>query len=323
MIKDYMKIVDISSRDNHIFYDQNSTKEISISLFGECNMSCQFCIGNQRHKVRCPQSFDHTIELAKHEIIKTDKSTISVVVYGGEIFHDGIKDSTFDQYCDMIEQLRLCAAINNKQISFTLSTNLVHKKRDRVRAFLQNVNITSLCSSFDFEQRFTKPKLIETFIDNVQWYSECGIQLSFGFILFPANINSFYNGHPLMPIFDSLYSKYPIYFDYYHPTNRDTSIVDERTIGQFLIWLDTHYPNIKTLTDLRNKRHKTSCPATFIIDGVATRCCDFNSTAKKYAINKQCFSCKYSNVCSHPCIRIMSNSKDCFVKMYYDYLEQK
>lgn len=321
MIKDYIEIVDITSSDNHVFYQPNTPKEISISLFGECNMNCEFCIGNQRHGIRCPDNFDHVIALANAEIAKTDKHMISVVLYGGELFHDGIKDSTFDQYRQLVSSITEFANKSNKSIQWTISANLVHKKRDRVLALLKDLNINSLCSSFDFEQRFTNEKLLQTFLDNVQWYTDHQINLSFGFILFNANINAFYNKHRLLPIFDQLYEKYPIYFDYYHPTNRDTNIVDEKTIGEFLIWLEQHYPNIKTLTDIRNKNHRTGCPATFIIDNVATRCCDFKIVAKKYAIKKQCFNCQYSNVCCHPCIRVMSNSSDCFVKIYYDYLE--
>lgn len=322
MIKDYIHINNQVS-DRHIFYDQNTYKEISISLFGECNMKCEFCIGNQRHKVHCPHDFETTIAAAKKEIENTNKKDISIVLYGGELFHDGIKDKTFVQYKRLIDQLTQFTISVNKTISWTISTNLVHKKRERVLAFLESVNIDRLCSSFDFEQRFTNPKLLETFLDNIQWYDQQGIDLCFGFILMNANINSFCNNHKLIPIFDWLYSRYPIYYDYYHPTNRSAEIVDERTIGQFLIWLDNHYPNIETLQNLRNKKHKTCCPATFIIDGVATRCCNFPLVAKQYAIKKQCFSCQYKNVCSHPCIRIMSNSSDCFVKMYYEYLDAK
>ncbi len=322
MIKDYIHINNQVS-DHHIFYHKNTPKEISISLFGECNMRCEFCISNQRHNVKCPNNFDSTICAAQTEIENTDKNEISIVLYGGELFHDGIKDKTFDNYQNIITQLSSFASKVNKKISWTLSTNLVHKKRNRVLTFLNNVGINKLCSSFDFEQRFTNPKLLETFLDNIQWYDQQGIDLCFGFILMNANINSFCNNHKLIPIFDWLYSRYPIYYDYYHPTNRSAEIVDERTIGQFLIWLDNHYPNIETLQNLRNKEHKTCCPATFIIDGVATRCCNFPLVTKQYAVKKQCFSCQYKNVCSHPCIRIMSNSSECFVKMYYEYLDAK
>lgn len=323
MIKDYIEIVDVTSPDHHIFYCNDSPKEISISLFGECNMNCLFCIGNQRHNVRSPDNFDNVIEIVKNEIIRTDKQSISIVVYGGELFHDGIKDATFVQYKKLVDTINEFSVQHNKLISWTLSTNLVHKKRDRVLKFLKDVRIDRLCSSFDFEQRFTNKKLLDTFIDNVKWYTNQQINLSFGFILFNPNIDAFYNNHRLIDVFNWLYERFPIYFDYYHPTNRDTNIVDEVKIGRFLIWLDQHYPNIKTLCDLRNKNHKTSCPATFIIDEIPTRCCDFVKTAKKYAIKKQCFACPYSNVCSHPCIRIMSNSTDCFVKMYYEYLDSK
>ena len=322
MIKDYIKIIDVTSSDHHIFYDKHTPKEISVSLFGECNMNCQFCIGNQRHNIKCPVNFDNIIQLINNEISKTDKHEISVVLYGGELFHDGIKDETFDQYYKLITNVTEHATNCSKLISWTISTNLVHKKRERVLAFLKTVNINSLCSSFDFKQRFANKKLLDTFIDNVKWYHQHGISLSFGFILFNANIDAFYNNDGLITIFNWLYSNFPIYFDYYHPTNRDTNVVDEETIGKFLIWLDQHYPNIKTLCDLRNKIHKTSCPATFIIDGYATRCCDFSTIAKQYAIKKQCFSCKYNKDCSHPCIRIMSNNSNCFVKMYYDYLSK-
>lgn len=322
MIKDYIEIINVDS-DHHVFYQQNTTKEISISLFGECNMNCEFCIGNQRHNIKSPDNFDNVIAIVKDEIIKTDKNDISIVVYGGELFHDGINDCIFEQYKKLINSINRFTKTVGKNINWTLSTNLVHKNRERVLQLLNDVGIDHLCSSFDFEQRFTNHKLLDRFIDNVKWYTDQGIQLSFGFILFNPNIQAFYNNHPLLSVFNWLYTNYPIYFDYYHPTNRDASLVDENTIGRFLIWLDQHYPNIKTLCDLRNRNHHTSCPATFIIDGVATRCCDFVKVAKKYAIKKQCFSCSYSKICSHPCIRIMSNNSDCFVKIYYDYLQTK
>ena len=321
VIKDYIKIVDPKT-DKHIFYDVTTSKEISISLFGECNLNCQFCIGNQRHNIRCPQNFDNVLDLVKTEITKTPKNDISIVLYGGELFHDGISDDTFKQYSQLIKQIRLFAGKQNKHISFTLSTNLIHRKRQRVLDLLADVGIDQLCSSFDFEQRFTNPKLLQTFLQNVEFYTKNNIKLAFGFILMKDNIDAFYNNHRYLQIFDYLYSKYPIYFDYYHPTNKDAAIVDEEDIGRFLIWLDTHYPNIKTLCDLRNHQQKTCCPATFIIDGIATHCCNFSQTAKQYAIKKQCMSCQYKNICSHPCIRLMSKNEHCFVQMYYDHLQK-
>ena len=56
-----------------VVHHKNTPKEISISLFGECNMRCEFCIGNQRHNVQCPSNFNSTICAAKTEIENTDK----------------------------------------------------------------------------------------------------------------------------------------------------------------------------------------------------------------------------------------------------------
>lgn len=289
-------------------------------------MRCSFCIEHNRHSVKVPENFDYIVPLVERVLQSTNKKQISFVIYGGELFHDGIKQSTFDQYVILFDNLKQLVSKYNKTCTFNLTTNLVHKKRQRVLDLLHKLNITRLHCSFDLADRFTNDKLLSTFIDNVQWYANNGIQIVIGFIANQSNIDQFYSNGKLVQTFNELYSKYPVYFDYYHPTNSNSKIVDERTLAQFLIFLDKNYPNIVTLQNYRdNHAHnvtKTCCPACFIIDNKLIQyCCDFPSVAKTYALKKQCMLCEYEDRCMHPCIRIMNNDSYCFVKQYFKYLD--
>ena len=332
MYKDYIRINNASQSDKmterHLFYDERSIKEISISLFGECNMMCDFCIGNMRHGIKCPDTFDHVIRHVRTVVANTSKSKFNIILYGGELFHDGIKDSVFGRYEQLVKDIRQIVEDNNKVCDVLFSTNLVHKNTTRVVDLLHRCNIDTINCSFDLDQRFTRPALLARFLKNVDFYQQQGFKLSIGFILTKQNIEQFYSQGPLLKHFDNLYQKHTIYFDYYHPNNRDDSIVDEDEIGAFLCYLDKHYPNIATLQEFKKRIQSSnsgcSCPASFIIDDVLIeQCCDFKQVARKYASIKKCFECRYKTMCSHPCIRMMSNGSSCFVKIYYDYLFEK
>lgn len=310
---------------NHKYYNVNGQQEISISLFGECNMKCDFCITSQRRNKACID----TIQKIKHDVIRiictNPKHRFQICVYGGELMHDGITDQIFDQYFDLIHSIKIVADKCHKDVQFNIGTNCVHTKRDRVLKLLNDLNIDQLYTSFDFVGRFKSTKQVDRFVDNVNWYKDHDINVNISFIASSDNINVLMNdtSNKLVEIFNRLYQNFTIMFDYCYPTETIQK-VSEKEMTRFVIWLYDHYPNIITLQDIINGEGTCDCPAIFIAeDNITYQCCDFKTKAVQYSQLKRCDQCDYNLQCGRHCIRLYNDDSSCFVKALRDYISDR
>lgn len=325
-MKDYIPII-TQFNENHILIDNDSNKELSISLFGECNMKCEFCIQNIRHSYRA-RDVDWDKVIGDVEIVfkNISRKAVTIVLYGGELFHDGIKQNTFDHYYDLLNRINALAIKYNKTVEYHVASNLVHSDTQRVIKLLQTFNINSLYCSFDFKQRFHSNKQLETFLSNIDTYSKY-FKIVVGVTCTKANIDCLIDHKdPIIDVFDDLYSRFPIVFDYYHCNGSSYNDVTEDQLVDFFKYLYINYRNVATIQELIDSFHngngRCQCPASYIIDGVLiNQCTDFNTTLKKYVFNKHCFVCQYNKICVHRCPRIMSNYKSCHLKAIYQMID--
>jgi len=313
MVKDIIRI-------HHPFLDTSTPLEVSICLFTQCNMHCDFCL--QRYQKRSglgANTIALTIQALNETYRLTDRQTINVMIYGGELFHDGIK--SFDQYDTLVGAINEYSSQYNKKSNILFASNCVHTKTERVLQFLNKHNIKHLNCSYDSVGRFATENQKQTFLRNIDYYKAHGIDITIGVTLTQQNIRTIIDGDST---FDFLYHNYSIVFDYYHPINND-SPVDEKLLAEFLIFCQQHYPAILSLQSLVDSTVKhgigCSCPAIFIVQGMVQKpCCDFAEDLKTYIKNKQCFSCSYFRSCPHKCINLMRNNVDCHLKIFFDYV---
>lgn len=310
---------------NHKFYNINGTQEISVSLFGQCNMKCDFCITHQRQSsfnIQKANNIEHTL---LNIICTNPKRKFQICLYGGEIFHDGISDDVVNWIDQLIQKLKLVANRCGKQVIFNIGTNCIHTKRNRVLSLLKKNNISFLYTSFDFVGRFKTTHQLQLFKENVYWYKSQGINVNISFIAGYNNINFLYTKNindPIYSLFNQLYNDFNILFDYCYPTNSVTAVT-EQDLGKFVIWLYDNYPKIVTLQNIISGDNVCDCPAIFVTDDDVTyQCCNFVQNSQTYAINKQCDECKFNLKCNKHCVRLFYNQTDCFVKALLNYINR-
>lgn len=320
---DFIPIVQQVPNTTHAFYDVNSIQEISVSLFGQCNMKCDFCITHQRKSkfsIKTLKTIQHNIT---NTIMTNPKQRFQICLYGGELFHDGITDNAFKHYKSLIANIEKVGQRCGKQIQFNITTNCIHSKRDRVVDLLKSCNINTLHCSFDFQGRFHTSTQLQTFVDNVYFYKQ-HFNVVIGFILSTENMNVLINDRDseIVNTFNKLYNDFDVVFDYCYPTDT-IKPPTESQLGDYVIWLYNHYGNIKSLSDITSGKLTCSCPSVFIIEDndPITNCCDFDDTIERYIMLKRCNKCYYRLRCLHPCVRLFSNDQECHIKRLFDYIK--
>lgn len=328
-MKTYYSIQSVKPKHQGFFYDEKTPQEISIALFGECNLRCNFCVDNLRFDTKChPEYFQYTIKAFEKAIAYTKKSNIIIRVFGGELLQDKFSDAVYLEYKNFFLSLANICNAYNKQFKTFIATNLVHKKASRVLDLLKECNI-QLSASFDLHGRFNKQSQIDLFLENCELYSREKLLSGIGFLASRDNINALMKSGENVNVFEVLYNKYRINFDYFSPNSYDTKQITEEELSTFCEFLLAKYPKIENIQNLvcaYKTKHasKYPCPGILIAHNTLIyQCCDFSYAEKQYIKNKNCFSCKHFAYCSHPCIRLMSGHSGCHVKYIFDKLESK
>lgn len=330
MSKLCIPIIQQNKQIKGLFYSKATTQEISIALFGECNLRCTFCVDNRRHMSKCnPEHFKHTTKLVEKILATTEKKHIEFRIYGGELFQDKFDDSIFEAYDVFLCTITKLCRDYDKTYKLQFASNLMHKNTERVLKLLNKHNCT-LYGSYDIVGRYTKQYQIDLFVNNALYYQkQLPNRFYVSFVASPDNINSILTRSNLYT-FDTLYRHCSICFDYCNDNGVGTKEVDEDKLSDFVVYMIDHYPNIINIQDFKtclkapSKALMMSCPIAFIIENrLIFNCCNHKQVSTQYVENKHCFQCKYYSICPHYCPRLMSKYHGCHIKKAFEYIESK
>lgn len=181
----------ISNKVNHSY-------ELSISLFDKCQLHCDFCF--QTHKKDIDLDYIYSIPEKIMEIvprlIKYKTETLFVRIWGGELFHDGIKDEMFDVYQDIITQIKknFLEALPHLKIKINFVSNGVWTKHREKVLKLLNDNNAIMCFSYDPVGRFPNEQSRQLMIDNVHYFYDKNIYTIVALTLTKRNIEYIIDG---------------------------------------------------------------------------------------------------------------------------------
>ena len=315
---------------NHLMFNKNQTQEIVVSLFSECNLRCKFCFQKNIERLKWnPNVTEARLRLTKQSICNVSRNRIKIKLAGGELFQDQlIEKGSLNDYQHFIDEISEYIKTKNKSCYFTITTNMILKKHVKeVISFIKQNNIEIICS-YDFDGRFPSQKHVKLFCENVELFHKNGIDVTINFVVTKKAVDmlTYQQNHELVIVFNELYRKYPINYEYYTNMNIAEYDMSEKELGYALISLYKLYPELINLKIVCNSQTNISksCSQTIWIDNtILYQCCDHKKAVDRFIKNKQCFTCMHFYRCQMSCPRIFSNNKDCHLKILYDYLNDQ
>lgn len=334
------------------FYKHNETLEICVILFDRCNLHCKFCFEKHTDLKTCEEIIDSTFILT-HELdtIKQKKKEIKNLVFrfwGGELFMDSLDDEYFTCYKRMVTILRDWCNNNSYKCEFCFSTNLVFNKVTRVCDLLQKD--CYIATSYDPISRFHGDtekiwwKNIDIFnpkVISITLTKDCIYEYIRGnqlerlrkFEIYPEYYIYNLNWEKYAPSEEDLFEFYKFCYE-----NKFENIKEVKRIVESYNNPNGRYCVCKNSCSFINNRLVFSCllrsGTLSMLDeyGMSlTECYDNdNCTKKQFQIavnNLKCSNCQYYPFCRLPCMaskmHVKSKSKNCALKMFYNWLGSK
>lgn len=332
------------------FYQSSDTLEVCVILFDKCNLCCEFCFEQHTHLKTCDEIIS-SMNILINELtnVKKQRRQLNKFVFrfwGGELFMDSLKEEYMDCYEKIVNLLKEWCYGNNYKCEFCFSTNLIFKKIDRVRNLLDDN--CYIATSYDPVARFhgTTESL---WWRNVEIFNPKVISIT----LTKECIHKYITTNILQRL-----RKFELYPEYYiYNTNWEKYAPSERDLFEFYKFCyENNFHNIKEIENIiesYNKPNGRYCvcrnSCSFINNKLVFSCllrsgtlkmlpeygmtleeCYNNDlcTKKQFEIainNLGCLFCKYYSFCRLPCMASKmhkkSKSKDCALKLFYDWLQ--
>jgi organic radical activating enzyme len=315
-----------------------ATGEIIVTLFELCNLSCLFC-PQDHSSIEGIDTIVSKIDQIKSVIdtlLKKGKKDFSIHLMGGELFSDELDDSVFEDYKTLIDSINTYCIEQNIPVNISVVSNLVWKKKNRVKQFLADTNV-SIMTSYDPSGRFDKNSL-EIFKENVVEFKDNIVTVNV--IITKPTIDKFLKNQ--IPFFDYLYENFSVYFDQYGPEkNQKFLMATDIQVRDFMIYLVDHWPRVLPVQDYFSKtKSQMTCMDTHTVmpAGKWGGCGQFEQidkvipiklvTEQSWLDGYNCLECEHFNRCSLGCfmsnhVRDMRTQKECWLKEVYDYVDNK
>lgn len=302
--------------------------EIEVLVTTDCNLRCKFCsiVNIKDYPGLSAKRLIAQYDSIKTILKKTTASSITITLYGGEIFSEALPANTLAVYDDFLTSIEALADKYNKNISFTVMTNLLctYSLLD-VIALCKKHNI-QLHASFDLDFRFTKLRQKILVLENLKKLTQHGIKPTISMLLSKKCIERFKSNNIVIKY---LYKNYPILFSIYDGCNMPEQQPSSKDLYEFYILLYNKYPDIqelkKVLTTFSNNKKVRDCNrALKLEDSKILFCCNNRfSKEREFIKNKSCFCCKYFSKCRMTCFRLFYADTFCYLKGFLDYVSAK
>ena len=299
--------------------------EITVNLGSSCNLSCEFCnvVSDDRFNyATTPSDILSKSQLIVDVILNSSKPIISIVLMGGELFHDGVSDSVFEGYYQLLSAAQAACDKSHKQLQISLMTNLVFKNIDRLIELAKHYNC-EVHGSYDFVGRFKTQSMVELWHKNATRIKKAEVPFFVSIVGHKFNIKQI---KQRSLEWERLYNEYGCFVQYYEPiAPNDQFEVTQHEYADFLIWLYDNYPEEKFLKSLIQNytNNESLCIRSTWIDSSVRKCCDHSTLIRKMIVNKQCVTCTYADRCPVNCPRIMWKGSYCATKALLDHVINK
>ena len=317
ILKKPLNILKASPTDYHFVHPLGIVHNVDLRITTDCNLRCSFCY-QHKHEIMQDPPFNGLLEKLKLVLQSTSKTTINVVVHGGEVLQDKYPIEYYQKLDTFFNDIKSAGLEHNKTIKLSLCSNIIHHNTSFYVNLLNSNNI-SLHVSYDCVGRFNHDKQKQLFIDNLQIYKNklgyVGVQL----VLTKSNIKAIIGGSDkfLNDVYQLVGDDWML--EHYHPTSStDNEIVDEDLLYQLLIHCYSTYPN---MVGEYLRQNVSQCCSTLITPASIYKCCTTPDRIKQFMQNKKCFACRYYNHCGvNMCVSTRYNFKGCALQKFYDQI---
>ena len=298
------------------------SSEIELHLFELCNLRCHFCGQDHDDKTGFDQILNKIPRIIEFIQNNPRKSHI-LNIMGGEIFSDEVPNYIIDHYSELAISIDKFAKSIGHNCTFNWVTNLIFKNDERILKFTQSLSDHgvdwNISTSYDFTGRKNSLWSLDLFEKNIELFKEKIFTV--GFVLTKTSIKHLLSKED--KYFDYLYSKYPLYFDFYVPENGANLLMpSDRDILDTYLYIAKNYPLISPVKELlENEQNKMTCYSlnklTLLPDGKEVKCRYLNykegqfNTPVDYQSNEniieahleenECFSCEWYDRCGFRC----------------------
>jgi hypothetical protein len=317
---------------------RTTTGEIIVTLFEFCDLSCLFC--NQDHDSilgmdNIVDRFEQ-VKLCIDKLLSKGKTEFHIHIMGGEVFSDKLNDKVFLDYEELTYKIKNYCKDKNIPVNISFITNFIWTKKERVRTFLNKVDV-DVMTSYDPAGRFNQQNF-EIFKENIQEFKNYITTVNV--VMTKPTIDKFTKNQ--VPFFDYLYANFLVFFDYYGPEkNQNLLLPKDVDVRDFMIFMSDNWPNVAPVKDFFSKTKKTmTCMDTYTVmpTGKWGGCGYFEQLEKVIPIkvvteqqwfdNYNCVECEHFQRCSLGCfmsnhIKDMRTQKQCWLKQVYDYIDSK
>lgn len=317
--------------------------EIEHHLFEKCNLNCSFCGQDHDSEV----GMESIIEKAHQTvdfITKSDQTSHTVNVMGGEIFNDLIPESVFDDYVEFYNIIDNHCVETNQKVQINFVTNLIFQKNLPLveKLFATLGDNARISTSYDFAGRGLDINKMMVFKKNLEHFKDkVGVV---GFVLTRPSIRKMLLDKDRY-FKEYLYPNFHLYFDWYVPEgSSDKMLPSEQQMLDALLYVADNYPNISPVKDLlENEENQMTCyslnKTTILPDGKEVTCrylqyepeqfltpIDYNTNAgiiSSHLDRHDCFSCEYYKRCQFRCFvqadwATLERLDTCMFKTFFD-----
>lgn len=313
-------IIDYSDR-------ANPRSQIMISLFGCCNMKCDFCFQRKQKYSTTKNEFKNFQKILNliNAVVDSEQWTnsVSVSIIGGELFQSNFSVEYYKNLIDFINNVRDIFTSKNVKCVVGVTTNAM-TVNDMVLDTLQHVD--KVCVSYDFVGRF------KSYTQNNTWFGNVDIiknntshNPTVEIIAHKPNIDIIMSNHPQWV---GLYQNNLIEFNFLENGKNTLWEVNEKILSDFFIFLHTHYPLVSNIQYLVGRyyhqfNNNRTCTHGIVITphGCIADCCDRNKHFSETIASKRCLSCKHMLYCGHTCYREFYSNTDCYIKNFFNHYE--
>lgn len=334
-------------------------EEVNFFLFEECNLHCKFCF-QKNYVIRKPSMplLEKKLDLMKQVIKESPKTVFEIQMMGGELFYDELDDVYFDKYYEIIKTISDYATSLNKKANWVITTNLVHTKTDRVVNLLNHITNDgikiNLCSSFDFQTRFTKDEQLDIYYENCKFYKQLGYLITCSFLISKPNVEVLMGKRKervkTLETFNRLYNEgFHLSEEFYSPFSKNYKEynLSEKEFLEFMYFIVDNYPNVHGVHELSKEACGPFCQKlTFIssehgiVKGNCMACSNKDlmylatvpnvqgneDLEQSFMREKHCLNCSYFNRCKMGCFVFFGfkdrvRLKKCVFRCLYNYIE--
>lgn len=301
--------------------------QIVLGLTTRCNLKCDFCFCHHDKQHDIPDLSKVADDTIAYIINNTPPSNhYKISILGGELFHDGIPNQTFQAYDYMLEKLTTSFQHFSPtcKCDIVCYTNAHYKKINRVINLFKKWNIECLVS-YDSVGRFKSEKQKQLVLNNIKTFVDSGVKMAPTIVLLKYQ-DMF--GFTLSPIFKYLYNITGIEYQECIPDIFNVNVDD---ISDFYTYcLEKELFNIYNISEVIDSylgHVDDACKKAVVhYEGKTYLGCHYTKgesldVLKIKAQHKfGCYTCPYYTKCGGMCWLAAQQYPKCYKKKMFDYI---